>query len=211
RRIRPDALGEEPRARSATLVRDAIRRQGRVREGDRRHRSRAGPEARDKGREGVRREVRPHLQVPPEARAVREESRVPRAAREAHRVRREEVQYLGRALHLQRREVAPGVKLDAFITSLAIEHAGDYARRCEADGYHGLWITETQVDPLLPLAVAATTTERLRLGTGITVALARSPMVTTMDAWAIQRASRGRLDLGLGTQVKAHIERRFSM
>jgi probable F420-dependent oxidoreductase len=103
------------------------------------------------------------------------------------------------------------VKLDAFITSLAIEHAGDYARRCEADGYHGLWITETQVDPLLPLAVAATTTNSLRLGTGITVALARSPMVTAMDAWAIQRASRGRLDLGLGTQVKAHIERRFSM
>jgi probable F420-dependent oxidoreductase len=64
---------------------------------------------------------------------------------------------------------------------------------------------------LLPLAVAATTTSQLRLGTGITVALARSPMVTAMDAWAIQKASRGRLDLGLGTQVKAHIERRFSM
>jgi probable F420-dependent oxidoreductase len=103
------------------------------------------------------------------------------------------------------------VKLDAFITSLAIEDAAEYARRCERDGYHGLWVTETQVDPLLPLAVAATATERLRLGTGITVALARSPMVTAMDAWALQRASRGRLDLGLGTQVKAHIERRFSM
>jgi probable F420-dependent oxidoreductase len=103
------------------------------------------------------------------------------------------------------------VKLDAFITSLAIEDAGEYARSCERDGYHGLWITETQVDPLLPLAVGATTTARLRLGTGISVALARSPMVTAMDAWAIQKASRGRLDLGLGTQVKAHIERRFSM
>ena len=103
------------------------------------------------------------------------------------------------------------MKLDAFITSLAIEHAGEYASRCEADGYHGLWITETQVDPLLPLAVAATTTTSLRLGTGITVALARSPMVVAMDAWAIQRASKGRLDLGLGSQVRAHIERRFSM
>jgi probable F420-dependent oxidoreductase len=103
------------------------------------------------------------------------------------------------------------LKLDAFITSLAIEDAGEYARRCEQGGYHGLWITETQVDPLLPLAVAATTTDHLRLGTGISVALARSPMVTAMDAWAIQRASRGRLDLGLGSQVKAHIERRFSM
>lgn len=103
------------------------------------------------------------------------------------------------------------MKLDAFITSLAIEDAGAYARSVEDSGYHGLWVTETQVDPLLPLAVASTTTKRLRLGTGITVALARSPMVTAMDAWALQRASGGRFDLGLGTQVKAHIERRFSM
>ena len=103
------------------------------------------------------------------------------------------------------------MKLDAFITALAIENAGGYASALEAQGYHGLWVTETQVDPLLPLAVAATTTRALRLGTGITVALARSPMVTAMDAWAIQKASRGRLDLGLGTQVRAHIERRFAM
>ena len=103
------------------------------------------------------------------------------------------------------------MKLDAFITSLAIEDAGAYARSVEDSGYHGLWVTETQVDPLLPLAVASTTTKRLRLGTGITVALARSPMVTAMDAWAIQRASGGRFDLGLGTQVKAHIERRFGV
>ena len=103
------------------------------------------------------------------------------------------------------------MKLDAFITSLAIEDAGEYARVCERSGYHGLWLTETQVDPLLPLAVAATATTKLRLGTGVAIALARSPMVMAMDAWALQRASRGRLDLGLGTQVKAHVERRFSM
>ena len=103
------------------------------------------------------------------------------------------------------------MELDAFITNLSIERAGQYATTLEANGYGGLWVTETQVDPLLPLAVAATTTRTLRLGTGITVALARSPMVTAMDAWAIQRASLGRLDLGLGTQVRAHIERRFSM
>ena len=103
------------------------------------------------------------------------------------------------------------MQLDAFIPALDIGRAGDYARVLESTGYHGLWVTETQVDPLLPLAVAATTTSTLRLGTGITVALARSPMVTAMDAWAIQKASHGRFDLGLGTQVRAHIERRFSM
>jgi len=103
------------------------------------------------------------------------------------------------------------VKLDAFITALPVEDAARYAATVERDGFHGLWIAETQVDPLLPLAVAATATSALRLATGISVALARSPMVTAMDAWAIQKASRGRLDLGLGTQVRAHIERRFSM
>src|SRR5712692_1173738 len=103
------------------------------------------------------------------------------------------------------------MKLDAFSTRLAIEDAGEAASALEARGFHGIWLAETQVDPLLPLAVAATRTRTLRLGTGISVALARSPMVTAMDAWAIQRASRGRLDLGLGTQVRAHVERRFAM
>jgi probable F420-dependent oxidoreductase len=104
------------------------------------------------------------------------------------------------------------VRLDAFLTTAAhIEDAGDAASGAEERGFHGVWLTETQVDPFLPLAVAATRTARVRLGTGIAVAFARSPMVVAMDAWAIQRASRGRLDLGLGTQVRAHVERRFSM
>ncbi|HEV8470433.1 MAG TPA: TIGR03617 family F420-dependent LLM class oxidoreductase [Candidatus Limnocylindria bacterium] len=103
------------------------------------------------------------------------------------------------------------MKLDAFTTTLAIEHAGDDASAIEAKGFHGLWVAETQVDPLLPLAVAAVRTSDLRLGTAIAIAFARSPMVMAMDAWALQRASRGRLDLGLGTQVRAHVERRFAM
>jgi len=103
------------------------------------------------------------------------------------------------------------VKLDAFITTLEIERAGDYAATLERSGFHGVWIAETRVDPLLSLAVAATRTRSLRLGTGIAIAFARSPMVMAMDAWALQRASGGRLDLGLGTQVRAHIERRFAM
>lgn len=103
------------------------------------------------------------------------------------------------------------MKLDAFLQGTHVEEAAALARGLESAGFYGLWLTETQVDPYLPLAVAATATRTLRLGTGIAVALNRSPMVTAMDAWAIQRASRGRLDLGLGPQVKAHIERRFAM
>ena len=103
------------------------------------------------------------------------------------------------------------MKLDAFLQGTRVEDAQTIASALESAGFHGLWLTETQVDPFLPLAVAATATRTLRLGTGIAVALARSPMVTAMDAWALQRASGGRLDLGLGTQVRAHIERRFAM
>src|SRR5512140_2397492 len=103
------------------------------------------------------------------------------------------------------------MRLDAFLQGTHIEDAARLAGAVESAGFHGLWLTETQVDAYLPLAVAATATRALRLGTGIAVALNRSPMVTAMDAWAIQRASAGRLDLGLGPQVKAHIERRFSM
>jgi probable F420-dependent oxidoreductase len=103
------------------------------------------------------------------------------------------------------------MKLDGFLTSLPIERAGEYASGLERSGFHGLWIAETKTDPLLSLAAASIATRTLRLGTGITIAFARSPMVMAMDAWALQRASGGRLDLGLGTQVRAHVERRFAM
>ncbi len=71
--------------------------------------------------------------------------------------------------------------------------------------------TETQHDPFLPLALAAEHTQRLHLGTAIAVAFARSPAVLAYTAWDLADASRGRFILGLGTQVKAHIERRFGM
>lgn len=84
-------------------------------------------------------------------------------------------------------------------------------RRLEDSGVDGVWSSETAHDPLLPLAVAATGTATASLGTAITVAFARSPMTLAYTANDIQQASGGRLVLGLGSQVRPHIARRFSM
>ena len=87
----------------------------------------------------------------------------------------------------------------------------DYARKVEALGYDCLWSAETQHDPFLPLAVAATVTSRIKLGTSIAVAFPRSPMILAHIAWDLAKASGGRFILGLGSQVKGHNERRFSV
>lgn len=83
-------------------------------------------------------------------------------------------------------------------------------RSIEADGYDGVSTMENRHDPFLPLAVAAVNSERLELSTGITIAFGRSPMVVANQGWDLQRASGGRFVVGLGSQVKGHIERRFS-
>jgi len=103
------------------------------------------------------------------------------------------------------------VKLDASMLTHDLSSIPQYARKVEAMGYDCLWSSETQHDPYLPLAVAATTTERIKLGTAIAVAFPRSPMITAHIAWDLQKASRGRMILGLGSQVKGHNERRFSV
>ena len=74
-----------------------------------------------------------------------------------------------------------------------------------------MWTSETQHEPFLPLALAAEHTTRIELGTAIAVAFPRSPTVLAHTAWDLANASHGRFILGLGTQVKAHIERRFGM
>jgi probable F420-dependent oxidoreductase len=92
--------------------------------------------------------------------------------------------------------------------------SGDFAeraRRTEAEGYDGAWSAEVGHDPLLMLAGAATATTSLELGTGIVVAFGRSPMITATMANDVQLLSRGRLLLGLGSQIKPHIEKRYSM
>jgi probable F420-dependent oxidoreductase len=103
------------------------------------------------------------------------------------------------------------VKLDVMQVGTRIGDAAEIARRVEDAGFDGLWFIESTVNPLLPLATAATATSRIDLGTAISLAFVRSPMVTAMSAWELQRAARGRFILGLGTQVKAHNERRFSV
>ncbi len=85
------------------------------------------------------------------------------------------------------------------------------ARELEDLGYDGLITAETASDPFLPLAIAAEHTSRIQLGTGIAVAFARTPMLTAYTANDLQRHSGGRFLLGLGSQIKPHIERRFSM
>ena len=85
------------------------------------------------------------------------------------------------------------------------------ARDAEAFGFSGIWTAETSHDPFLPLLLAAEHTSTVELGTSIAVAFARSPMLLANIGWDLQAYSKGRFVLGLGSQIKPHIEKRFSM
>ena len=85
------------------------------------------------------------------------------------------------------------------------------ARDAEAAGYSGAWTAETSHDPFFPLVLGAEHTTTLQLGTSIAVAFARSPMTLANIGWDLQAFSKGRFMLGLGSQIKPHIEKRFSM
>lgn len=103
------------------------------------------------------------------------------------------------------------MKIDRQLVRFDPEGAALGARRIEEVGFDALWSVEAGHDPFLTLAWAAAATERVELGTNVAVAFARSPMSMAQVAWDLQRASRGRLHLGLGSQVRAHVERRYSM
>jgi probable F420-dependent oxidoreductase len=103
------------------------------------------------------------------------------------------------------------VLLDAALLSTGIDDVPTTARDLEARGYAGVWASEADHDPFLPLLSAGQATTRLQVGTAIAVAFARSPMTLAMTAHDLQRYTRGRFVLGLGSQVKPHVERRFSM
>jgi probable F420-dependent oxidoreductase len=102
------------------------------------------------------------------------------------------------------------MKVDGGIgTDLAT--AGANAREAEEAGYSGVWTAETSHDPFFPLLLAAEHTDQIELGTSIAVAFARNPMVLANIGYDLQSYSKGRFVLGLGSQIKPHIEKRFSM
>ena len=104
------------------------------------------------------------------------------------------------------------MKLDVAVSveGNPLSSIAELARAADAVGFAGLWTPETGHNPFLPLTIAAEHTRRIELGTAVAIAFPRSPMVTAQIAWDLQAFSGGRFALGLGTQVKAHIERRFS-
>ena len=101
------------------------------------------------------------------------------------------------------------MKADFYFPPSPPEGAVEAARKAVELGYDGFFSTETQYDPFLPLAFAGREAPELELGTAIAVAFPRSPMVTAMTSWDLARLSGGRFMLGLGTQIRAHITRRF--
>ena len=100
---------------------------------------------------------------------------------------------------------------DVVLDADTIDQIRETSRRAEALGFAGLWAPETRHDPFPQLAVVAEHTQHISLGTAIAVAFARSPMHMAYVAWDMARYSQGRFILGLGTQIKPHIERRFAM
>lgn len=87
---------------------------------------------------------------------------------------------------------------------------GEHARRAEAMGFDGLHVPDAVHDGLLLSAIALHETTKLIVGTGVLVAFPRSPMITAVAAWDLQKMSKGRFELGLGTQIKPNIEQRYS-
>ena len=103
------------------------------------------------------------------------------------------------------------MKVNTGIPVHDLKAVGAAAQTAEATGFSGISTQENRQDPFLPLAVAAAHTEDLELRTSIAIAFARSPMVAANMSWDLQRASNSNFTLGLGSQVKGHNVRRFSV
>ncbi len=103
------------------------------------------------------------------------------------------------------------MKLDAALPIIGLKDVPAIAQATEEIGFDALWTQETQHDPFLPCTLVAEHTARLNFGTAVAVSFARSPANLAYTAWDLAAQSGGRFILGLGTQVKAHIERRFGV
>jgi probable F420-dependent oxidoreductase len=101
----------------------------------------------------------------------------------------------------------PGLRAPEVPLDLAT--VAENARLLEAIDYDGICVEETKEDPYVVMGLAAQATTRLRISTAIAMAFPRSPTVTALSAWTLQRLSKGRFTLGLGSQVRGHIERRY--
>ena len=106
-------------------------------------------------------------------------------------------------------KVDPGLR--APDTPLDIKKIGEQAKLVESLGYDALMTEETKDDPFVIMALAAQATTTLKVGTAVTIAFPRSPTIMALSAWTIQKLSGGRFILGLGPQVRAHIQRRYGV
>lgn len=103
------------------------------------------------------------------------------------------------------------MKIDTSLPPTHLQAVPNHAQAAEAIGFDGIWISETQHNPFLPGALITDQTQHIQFGTAVAIAFARSPATLAYTAWDLAQASGGRFILGLGTQVKGHIERRFGM
>ena len=102
------------------------------------------------------------------------------------------------------------MQLDLMLSARPLTEVGATARSAEEAGFGAVWFTEAGRTAYLSCTAAVLATERIGIGTAVAVAFPRSPMITASVAWELAEASGGRFTLGLGTQVKAHVERRYS-
>ncbi len=102
------------------------------------------------------------------------------------------------------------MKLDTSLRAHNLREIPAAAKAAEEAGFDAVWTAEAGNDPFLPVALAAEHTSRVKIGTAVAIAFPRSPMATAYTAWDLAGLSGGRFILGLGTQVKGHIERRYS-
>jgi len=103
------------------------------------------------------------------------------------------------------------MKLDAALAPMPLNDVPAVAEAAEKMGFDALWTSETQHNPFLPCALIAEHSQKMHIGTAIAVSFARSPADLAYVSWDLAAGSGGRFILGLGTQVKGHIEKRFGM